>query len=256
MPKRLPDPARGVPSPSMSDTLTPPAGRTPMTGARILFGINAAFAAFGVGLSFILTVLGTYPSPNTDPTALGFAEQGLLGRVFDYFTYFTIWSNIIVAVVMAMLFVRPERDSFWFRAVRLSALLMIVVTGIIYNVMLAAEAQLQGLEVVSNLFEHILTPIVTLLVFLIAGPRGWFSWRIIAASLIIPIAWLVFALIRGAFIDAYPYGFLDVATYGYATVLTNVGGIVVFAIVICLILWGIDWVIRRLTAHERTLTSA
>jgi uncharacterized protein HemY len=52
-------------------------------------------------------------------------------------------------------------------------------------------------------------------------------------------------LVRGAFIGAYPYGFLDVATYGYGTVLTNVAGIVAFAIVLCLILWGIDWVIRR-----------
>lgn len=223
-----------------------------MGGKRILYGVNAAFAAFGVGLSFLLTVLGTYPSPNTDPTALGFADQGLLGRVFDFFTYFTIWSNIIVAIVMAMLFVRPSRDSFWFRAVRLSALLMIVVTGIIYNVVLAADAKLQGLEVVSNLFEHILTPIVTLLVWLIAGPRGWFSWRIIGASLIVPVAWLIFALIRGAFINAYPYGFLDVATYGYSTVLTNVAGIVAFAVFLCLILWGIDWAIRRLTRQELT----
>lgn len=223
-----------------------------MTGTRILFAINAAFALFGVGLSFILTVLGTYPSNNTNPTSLGFAGQGLIGRVFDFFTYFTIWSNIIVFIVMTMLFLRPDRDSLWFRAVRLSALLMIVVTGIIYNVVLAADAKLQGLEVVSNLFEHILTPIVTLLVWLIAGPRGWFSWRIIAASLVLPIAWLIFALIRGAFINAYPYGFLDVASYGYGTVLTNVAGILVFAVVLCLVFWGIDWAIRRLTSREQT----
>ena len=236
----------------MSQTLTQPK----MSGRRLLFGINAAVAIFGVGLSFILTVLGTYPSNNTNPTALGFAGQGLLGRVFDYFTYFTIWSNIIVVIVMTMLFLRPDRDSFWFRAVRLSALLMIVVTGIIYNVVLAASAQLQGLEVVSNLFEHILTPIATLLVWLIAGPRGWVSWRIVAASLVLPITWLVFALIRGAFIGAYPYGFLDVATYGYGTVLTNVAGIVVFALILCVVLWGVDWLIRRLARREAVPATA
>ena len=226
------------------------------TWKRALFGINAVCAVFGVGLSFILTVLGTYPSTNTNPTSLGFADQGMVGRVLDFFTYFTIWSNILVVIVMTMLFVRPDRDSFWFRAVRLSALLMIVVTGIIYNAILAATAQLQGLEVVTNLFEHILTPIVTLLVWLIAGPRGWFSWRIILASLIIPIVWLVFALIRGAFIGAYPYGFVDVATYGYPTVLTNVAGIVVFALVLCLIFWGVDWLIRRVAQREQATASA
>ena len=218
-----------------------------MTGTRILFGINGLVAGFGALFSFTLTVLGTYPSENTNPTALGFASQGLLGRVFDWFTYFTLWSNVLVAIVMLMLFVRPDRDSFWFRVFRLDSVLMIVVTGIIYNVVLAATAKNQGLEVWTNFFLHVLTPLLTFVVWLIAGPRGWISWRVIAASLILPIIWLVFALVRGAFIGAYPYGFLDVATYGYGAVLTNVAGIVVFAIVLCLILWGIDWVIRRVS---------
>jgi hypothetical protein len=225
----------------MSQTST----QSRMTGTRILYGINGLVAGFGALFSFTLTVLGTYPSENTNPTALGFADQGLLGRVFDYFTYFTLWSNILVAIVMLMLFARPDRDSFWFRVLRLDSVLMIVVTGIIYNVVLAATAKNQGLEVWTNFFLHVLTPLLTFVVWLIAGPRGWISWRIIAASLILPIIWLVFALVRGAFIGAYPYGFLDVATYGYGTVLTNVAGIVAFAIVLCLILWGIDWVIRR-----------
>lgn len=220
--------------------------RPKMTGSRVLFGVNGLVAAFGALFSFTLTVLGTYPSENTNPTSLGFAGQGLMGRVFDYFTYFTLWSNILVAIVMLMLFARPDRDSFWFRVFRLDSVLMIVVTGIIYNAVLAATAKNQGLEVWTNFFLHVLTPTLTFLVWLIAGPRGWISWRIIAASLILPIAWLVFALIRGAFIGAYPYGFLDVATYGYGTVFTNVAGIVVFAIVLCLIFWGIDWVIRRI----------
>jgi len=227
----------------MSQTST----QSRMTGTRILFGINGVVAGFGVLFSFTLMVLGTYPSQNTNPTALGFAGQGLLGRVFDWFTYFTLWSNILVAIVMLMLFARPDRDSFWFRVFRLDSVLMIVVTGIIYNVVLAATAKNQGLEVWTNFFLHVLTPLLTFVVWLIAGPRGWISWRVIAASLILPIIWLVFALVRGAFIGAYPYGFLDVATYGYGAVLTNVAGIVVFAVVLCLIFWGVDWVIRRLS---------
>lgn len=218
-----------------------------MTGARIAFGINAVIALTGLAVGFVLTVLGTYPSLNTNPTMLGNPGQGVLGRVFDYFTYFTIWSNILVAVVSIMLFRRPDRDSFVFRVLRLDSILMITVTGIIYNVVLAGSAKLQGVEVVSNFFDHMLTPLVTVLVWLTIGPRGWISWRIIAASLILPIVWLIFALIRGAFIGAYPYGFLDVATYGYGAVLTNVAGIVIFAVVLCLILWGIDAVITRLT---------
>ena len=229
----------------MSQTSTQAAKQPKMTGTRILFGVNAVVALTGLTIGFVLTVPGTYPSLNTNPTMLGNPDQGVLGRIFDYFTYFTIWSNILVAIVSIMLFRRPDRDSFVFRVLRLDSILMITVTGIIYNVVLAGSAKLQGLEVVSNLFDHMLTPLVSILVWLFIGPRGWISWRVIGASLILPIIWLAFALIRGAFMGAYPYGFLDVATYGYGTVLINVLGVVVFAIVLCLILWGIDWVIRR-----------
>jgi len=226
---------------TMNQTMRPPT----MSGKRILYGVNGLVAGFGALFSFTLTVLGTYPSQNTKPTSLGFAGQGLLGRVLDYFTYFTLWSNILVAIVMLMLFARPNRDSFWFRAFRLDSVLMIVVTGIVYSVLLAATTTNQGLEVWTNFFLHVLTPILTFVVWLIAGPRGWISWRIIAASLIVPIIWLVFVLVRGAFIGAYPYGFLDVATYGFGTVLTNAAGIVACAIVLSLILWAIDWIIGR-----------
>lgn len=236
----------------MSETAKVQGTRSTMTWQRALFGINALVALTGLLVGFALTVLGTYPSQNTDPTMLGNPDQGLLGRVFDYFTYFTIWSNILVAIITSMLFLRPNRDSFVFRVLRLDSVLMIVVTGIIYNAILAGSAKLQGLEVVSNLFDHVLTPIVSLVVWLIVGPRGWISIRIIGAALILPIIWLAFALARGAAMGAYPYGFVDVAKYGYGTVLLNVLNIVIFAIVLCLILWGIDWVIRRVTQRGRT----
>ena len=104
----------------------------------------------------------------------------------------------------------------------------------------------------SNLFYHVLTPIVSLLVWLVVGPRGWISLRIIGAALILPIVWLAFAMARGAAMGAYPYGFVDVARYGYGTVLLNVVNIVIFAIVLCLILWGIYAVIRRMSRRTST----
>jgi hypothetical protein len=222
------------------------------TGRRVAYGVNALVAWIGLTVGFVIMVLGLYPSLNTDPTMLGNPAQGVVGRILDYFTYFTIWSNIVVAVVMTMLFLRPARDSFIFRVLRLDSVLMIVVTGIIYNVILAGGARLQGLEVVSNAFDHIITPVVTLVVWLVLGPRGWISWRTIGAALIIPIVWLAWALARGAVIGAYPYGFLDVAKYGYGTVFTNVLGVIVFAVVLCLIFWGIDALIRRISATRST----
>lgn len=219
---------------------------------RLLFALNALVAWSGLALSFTLTVLGTYPSQNTDPTMLGNPDQGAIGRILDFFTYYTIWSNIIVAIVMTMLAINPTRNTFWFRVVRLDALLMITVTGIIYNAILAASAKNEGLEVISNFLEHVATPALTFAIWLVAGPRGWINWRTIWAALIIPVVWLVWALARGAVIDAYPYGFLNVAAYGYPTVLLNVLYIIIMAIILCLIFWGLDWVVRKMVPEKQT----
>lgn len=222
---------------------------------RVLFILNAAVACFGAGLSFTLTVLGTYPSTNTDPTQLGYAGQGVVGRVLDFFTYFTIWSNILVAVIMVMLAIRPDRQSFVFRVLRLDAVLMITVTGLIYNLVLSGLSELQGLEVVTNSFDHVITPLVTVVVWLVAGPRGWVQWRTVPASLVLPLIWLVFALVHGAVIGAYPYPFLDVATKGYPTVLMNSFMVLIFGIVLALIFWGIDAALTRLTRRAAPVSA-
>lgn len=215
--------------------------------ARPLFGINALVAWAGCGLQFFLSAWGVYPNTNTVPSLLGNDTQGALGRIFDYFTYFTILSNILVAVILTMLFLNPLRDGKVFRVLRLDTVLMITVTGVVYNLVLAADSKNVGWQVVANSLEHQITPILTVLVWLIVGPRGWVNLRTITWAFALPIGWLVYALIRGAIIGAYPYPFLDVVRYGYGTVFINVLGIIVFALVILLILWGVDKAITRLT---------
>ena len=215
--------------------------------AKPLYGINALVAWAGCGLQFFLSAFGVYPNTNTVPSLLGNDTQGALGRIFDYFTYFTILSNILVAVILTMLFLNPRRDGKVFRVLRIDTVLMITVTGVVYNLVLAADAKNVGWQVVANSLEHQITPIVTVVVWLILGPRGWVNLRTMAWAFVLPIAWLVYALIRGAIIEAYPYPFLDVVQYGYGTVLINVLGVVLFALVILLIMWGIDRLITKFT---------
>ena len=56
---------------------------------------------------------------------------------------------------------------------------------------------------------------------MVFGPRGWVNWRVVWLSLIFPICWLVFTLIRGPIVDFYPYPFLDVDEHGYPRVLLS-----------------------------------
>ena len=73
--------------------------------------------------------------------------------------------------------------------------------------------------------------------------------RIIGYSLVVPLIWASYALVRGAAVGAYPYPFLDVATNGLASVLVFIAVIVVIAVLMALVLWAIDtglqWTLRR-----------
>ena len=217
--------------------------------ARIVFGIAALIAWFGFVLNLILNIFDVYPSTNTNPNLLGFNEAGIAGlpgRVIDFLSYFTVWSNLLYAIVMTMLWYGSMRSTRINRTLRLDSLVMMTVTGIIYWMLLAADAQLQGLEYITNAIQHYINPVLAAVVFIIWGPRRWIKFGTIFAALIIPIIWAVYALVRGAVINAYPYPFLNVADRGLPAVLTTIAMIAVFGIVIGAIYGLIDWLMSRI----------
>ena len=219
-----------------------------MTLKRAAFGINALSAWIGFGLSFVIELFGLV---KLDPSAVpasqfGYSDRyvdGLAGaplRLIDLLSYFTIWSQIVVGVVMTILFLNPKRDGKWLRVFRIDSILMITVTGVVYNLLLGPNYPPQGLNKISSPIEHTITPIITVLVFLMFGPRGWFNKKSVGLALLLPIVYVIYTLIRGAVIDAYPYDFFDVVTYGYSYVIAFVMGILAASMVVLGLFWFID----------------
>ena len=223
------------------------------TAGRPWFALYAGVAWLGLGMQFVLSATGMYPSTTTIPSAVGYnnppGAAGALPRIFDLLSYFTIWSNIVVAVLATLLALRPWRDSHLLRVLQLDALIMITVTGLVYAVLLGPTATLSGWQYPANSLLHQITPLVTVIVFLVAGPRGRLAWRTIPEALVLPLVWVGYTLVRGAVIGAYPYPFIDVVRLGYGQVLINVVGIAVFGVIIGAIFVAIDrWLSRRRSA--------
>lgn len=221
--------------------------------ARVLFAITAAVLWIGQILSAILNAFDYYPANTTEPGLYGdnpLGMAGLLGREIDHFSYFTIWSNLLAAVIFTMLAINPDRTSSLFRVLRLDAIVMMIVTGIVYNVLLNTGGH-EGWDFWANGIQHTWGPILVFVVFVIAGPRGWITSSTIFASLILPILWLAYALIRGSVIGAYPYDFLDVNSQGMASVLMFVLQIIIFAIILGYVLMLIDWLMRKAFPNSR-----
>jgi hypothetical protein len=173
--------------------------------ARSWFAATAFCAFAGVVISAV----------NAANSSIGHFHPAA-ARAANTFAFFTIESNLLVGLGSLLLAIRPNRrSSTSFAVLRLSGLTAITVTGIVFHAVLARTLDLAGWEAFGNELVHTVVPIMTVVGWLVAGPRGLISARTVWLSLIFPLGWLAFTLIRGAIAHWYPYPFIDVTKLGY-----------------------------------------
>jgi hypothetical protein len=142
--------------------------------------------------------------------------------VLNVFVFFTVTSNLLLGATSLSLAIRTDRRSTVFRALRLSSVLSIAVVGIVFHIALAPLYEFAGLAALANVLLHTVVPLLGAIGWLVFGPRGQTDARIVRWSVVYPVLWLVFTLIRGPLVgDFYPYPFLEVVAHGYPTVLLN-----------------------------------
>lgn len=146
------------------------------------------------------------------------------------FSFFTVQSNVIAAVVLAWAavcgFKRKSVDSTALATALAAASTYMLITGIVYNLLLRGGGNADIMMGWSNNVHHIVGPIFLLLDVLLGPGRRALPWRAVLVVLAFPLLWVAVTLVRGPLISWYPYPFLDPATAGgYAGVAAWVLGI-------------------------------
>jgi hypothetical protein len=226
-------------APYASGVAVTPSDSAPHSRGSLWFLITAVAAWLGVVTVYLFAAI-VPPDPQTVETLYGYDGISTPLRVFQTAFYFTVLSVTVVAIVSTMLWRDSTRNTFWFAVLRLDALVMIVVTGLVYAVVLAPTSTATGWNLANTILMHYIVPSLSVLAWLFAGPRGLLRFAHVLPMLIIPLLWLACTLLLGQLIDAYPYDFLDVATYGLGPVLATSAAIVVAATVLGFMLVGID----------------
>jgi len=178
--------------------------------ARVVFAVTALAVLTGVVVQLWSSIHLT-GTQFTSRTALA----------VNVFCYFTVQSNVIVMVTTAALALRPDRPSTVFRVARLTGVVAITITFVVFHVALAGLQDLTGAAALANLLLHTVVPVLAVGGWLVFGPRRATSGRIAALTLVFPFLWSVLALVRGTIVDFYPYPFVDVRVLGYPRVLVN-----------------------------------
>jgi hypothetical protein len=155
------------------------------------------------------------------PSGPGAPSDTAVLRGLNVFAYFTVWSNVLVGVISLLLALELKRDSTLFRTLRLVAVCAITITFLVYHVALAHLLDLDSWALAADTILHTVVPALAVVGWLMFGPRGLTSTRVVQLTALWPAAYMVFALIRGAITDWYPYPFADVNALGYPRVVIN-----------------------------------
>jgi hypothetical protein len=225
---------------------------TPIRASRIrrLLLVGRAVMA----LAILAAIVGQLMTSIAFWTARGDASIPL--DLLNFFSFFTIESNVLAMVVLAVLVAaqlgRP-RIGRRFDVLVLCATTYMVVTGIVYDTLLRGIELPQGATLGwSNEVLHVVAPIYLLIDWLFAPGRKPLSFRVVWIVIVFPIVWAVYTLIRGPFTPDevygkahwYPYPFLnpDIAATGYVSVSFY---ILLISAIISLAGLGVVWVSRR-----------
>ncbi len=179
--------------------------------ARPWFALTAACVAAGLGIQLVLNA-------RTE----SFFGGSALNRALNVFAFFTIQSNVLVGVACLLLAIRTQRRSSFFAVFRLTGLVSITVTFLVFHTVLSKLLVLDTWPQVANQLQHTIVPVLAVLGWLMFGPRGLTSARIVRWSAVFPLLYMVFTAIRGPLAsDWYPYPFTDVHALGYLRVGIN-----------------------------------
>lgn len=187
---------------------------------RLAVYLIAVSAWAGLAIQFYLTV------------------HSLCSFIF-YISFFTILTNLLVAVAFTTRFAAPTNkvDVFFFKPATFTAItLYILVVGLVYNVLLRPLWHPKGLQLLADNLLHVVTPLLCLLYWLLYYRKSTLRWQGVFAWLWYPGIYLVYILVSGALVNEYPYPFIDVSQIGYPKTFINSAAMLVFFIGLGLLL--------------------
>jgi len=176
--------------------------------------------------------------------------------LFRFFGFFTIDTNIIVALCFTFIFLGAKSGlgNFFSQASTITVITVyITIVGIVYNVILRSLWEPTGLQKIVDELLHSVIPVLVILFWLIFVPIEQLKWKIAFSVLIYPLIYMIYALILGSVTKWYPYPFVDVNELGYNKALMNAAGVLVVIFVLSLALIATGKLMKRFDSKKEKI---
>jgi len=168
--------------------------------------------------------------------------------IFRYFAFFTINTNILVALCFTFIFLGNKYNlgRFFSKASTVTAITVyITIVGVIYNVILRSLWEPQGMQKLVDELLHSVIPVLFILYWLVFTSIGELKWKNAFPWLIYPIIYIIYAIVHGAITRFYPYPFVDVNELGYNKALLNGGAVLLIIFLLSLALISAGKIMKR-----------
>lgn len=152
-----------------------------------------------------------------------------LESVIRFFSYFTILSNLILAISFSV-------QAFQKKTIGILTPITVYITivGLVYQILLRHTWSPTGLQMIVDELLHSIIPGLVIIYWFVYEDDE-ISYNQIPKWLIFPLVYLFYILIRGHYSDFYPYPFVDVSKLGLNQVFINSGLLIVVFILFCVL---------------------
>jgi hypothetical protein len=206
--------------------------RTVSSLARAAALVTALVVWAALGLQLVLLI-----------EQLAVQGVGMGGAVWRFFGFFTILTNCAVAVV-ALAMAQSPGGRLAGPRVRLAVAVSIALVGIVYSLALRSIWNPEGWQAVADHALHDVSPPLFLIAWALF-PHGALGWRDAIWGLAMPVAYVVYAMTRGALDGWYAYWFLDPSALAIGEFVRNMALLLGGFLTAALLLVAIDRLLVR-----------
>lgn len=165
----------------------------------------------------------------------------VLTKLVNFFSFFTILGNLLVALSLAVCLLSPRSAGAGFFSRNVPAItLYILFVGLGYNVLLRHVWNPEGWQRVADELLHLVVPLLYVIYWLAFSPKRKLPWPAIWPWMIFPLIYLAYSMIRGALTGLYPYYFIDAGKLGYPVALRYIAVLIAAFFILALCIAGTE----------------
>lgn len=168
-------------------------------------------------------------------------------NIVNFFSYFTVENNIIFAftILLSAFATASGKSSRFLDSLRGFSTVFMVVVGIGFAILLSG---IEGIPLTAvpwdNTVLHYIIPVAAVVDYLIDRPKHRLYFSRSFLWMIYPVAYIIYALVRGQLTGWYPYPFLNPANDGWMSVGITIGGLFVLSV-------ALIWLVSLLSGSRR-----